>query len=54
MFPLNTDSLKILSLEKVITTSCHINTMVRELEGNHEKYRKGESEMLKPDVGVDP
>jgi len=27
--------------------------MVRELEGNCGKYRKGESEMLKPDVRVD-
>jgi len=45
---------KILSSEKVITTNFHINTMVRELEGNLGKYRKGESKMLKPDVGVDP
>lgn len=45
---------KILSLEKVITTNFHINTIVKELEGNLGKYRKGESEMLKPDVGVDP
>jgi len=43
-----------LSPEKVITTNFHINTMVRELKGNLGKYRKGESKMLKPDVGVDP
>ena len=41
-------------LKKVINTSCNINTMVRELEGNLGKYGKGESEMLKPDVWVDP
>jgi hypothetical protein len=45
---------KILSLEKVITNNFHIYTMVRKLEGNLGKYRKGESEMLKPDVGVHP
>ena len=52
MSHLNAYSPKILSLEKVITTNFHINTMVRELEGNLGKYRKGESEMLKPDVGA--
>jgi len=54
MSPLNVYSQKILSLEKVTMTSFHINTMVRELEENLGKYRKGESEMLKPDVGVYP
>jgi len=51
MSPLNAYSPKILSLENVITTSFHINTMVTELEGNLGKNRKVESEMLKPDVG---
>ena len=50
MSPLIADSPKILSLGKVITTSFHIHTMVGELEGNLGKYRKEESEMLKPDV----
>jgi hypothetical protein len=54
MLPLNAHSPKILSPEKVITSNFHINTMVRELEGNLGKYRKGQSEMLKPDVWVDP
>jgi hypothetical protein len=54
MSPLNAQSPKILSLEKVITTNFHIDTVVRELERNLLKYRKGESEMLQPDVEVDP
>jgi hypothetical protein len=45
---------KILSLDKFIATNFHLNTMGRELEGNLEKYRNGDSEMLKADVGVDP
>lgn len=58
-FPINACSVsqcspKFLSLAKVITTNFHMNTMIRQMNGNLGKYKEGEAQMLKPDVGVDP